>query len=469
MQTRAPTRAQVVVMVVFALSCFGLLLFLWSSFGGPIPLRPKGYRVAVRFPEASKLAPQGDVRISGIPVGKVVSIDRQGDRTRAILQIDPRYAPLPRDVRAMLRLKTLLGETYVELTPGTRGAGTIPDGGRLPDGQVRPAVQIDEVLSGFDAPTRAAFKAWITGWAKAVRDTGPDLNGVAGHLAAFSSAAAGVAATLRSQRAALRRLIRDAGIAFAAIGRREAATRTLVTAGERVLRTTARRDDDLRATLRALPPFLNQLRPTLAAARATGHEAAPVLHALRPVAPLLAPTLDGVSALAPDLRSFLRRLDPALRHARRGLPAATRMLLAARPLLARLHLAARDLIPIVDYLAAYRSELVQSWINVAAATEPTYHQPGARAPVHYLRTLVPFTVDGIAQERRRLASNRHNAYFAPGGLDRLAGGLQSFDCTNLANPQPLPVLGATAPCRAQAPWTFRGARRAFPHLLRANP
>ena len=43
-------------MVLFALTCFGLLLFLWLSFGGPIPLKPKGYQFKVAFPEATQLA-----------------------------------------------------------------------------------------------------------------------------------------------------------------------------------------------------------------------------------------------------------------------------------------------------------------------------------------------------------------------------------------------------------------------------
>ena len=58
-------------MVVFALSCFGLLLFLWLSFGGPIPLKPKGYRVQVAFPEATPLGLEADVRVAGVSVGKV--------------------------------------------------------------------------------------------------------------------------------------------------------------------------------------------------------------------------------------------------------------------------------------------------------------------------------------------------------------------------------------------------------------
>jgi hypothetical protein len=47
MQKRAPTLANILVIVLFALSCFGLLLFLWESFGGPLPLKPKGYRFTV--------------------------------------------------------------------------------------------------------------------------------------------------------------------------------------------------------------------------------------------------------------------------------------------------------------------------------------------------------------------------------------------------------------------------------------
>ena len=73
MQKQAPTLGRLLVMAGFALSCFGLLLFLWLAFGGPIPLKPKGYRIHVAFPEATQLATQADVRIAGVSVGKVVS------------------------------------------------------------------------------------------------------------------------------------------------------------------------------------------------------------------------------------------------------------------------------------------------------------------------------------------------------------------------------------------------------------
>ena len=75
------------------------------------------------------------MRIAGVSVGKVRKLDVDGDRNRtlATIELDREFAPLHADARAMLRQKTLLGETYVELTPG-RGerdaARGRPAGGR---------------------------------------------------------------------------------------------------------------------------------------------------------------------------------------------------------------------------------------------------------------------------------------------------------------------------------------------------
>ena len=135
MNKAAPSFARIAAMAVFALSCFGLLLFLWLAFGGPIPLKPQGYRFQTSFAEATQLATEADVRISGVPVGKVKSIepDKRSGRSKVEIEVESRYAPVPSDARAVLRQKTLLGETYVELTPGTNDAEPVSDGGTLVD------------------------------------------------------------------------------------------------------------------------------------------------------------------------------------------------------------------------------------------------------------------------------------------------------------------------------------------------
>ena len=119
-------------MVAFVMACVGVLLYLWLSFGGVVPLRSEGYRFQVRFPEATQLAEQSDVRIAGVPVGKVIAIETgPNNTTEATLEMRSRYAPVASNARAMLRQKSLLGETYVDLSTGDRSKGSIPDGGRL--------------------------------------------------------------------------------------------------------------------------------------------------------------------------------------------------------------------------------------------------------------------------------------------------------------------------------------------------
>ena len=126
---QAPSVGRILTMVAFALSCFGILIFLWLSFGGSVPLQPEGYRVNVAFPEATQLAQEAEVRISGVKVGKVRKVEPNEETglTDTVIEIDARYAPIAKDARAILRQKTLLGETYVELAPGSnvvgRGAG----------------------------------------------------------------------------------------------------------------------------------------------------------------------------------------------------------------------------------------------------------------------------------------------------------------------------------------------------------
>ena len=82
----------------------------------------------------------------------------------------------------MLRQKTLLGETYVELTPGTPGAKKLPEGGRLADAQVSDSVQLDEIFDSLDPETRKAFRGWQQDLAKGIEGRGRDFNDALGTL-----------------------------------------------------------------------------------------------------------------------------------------------------------------------------------------------------------------------------------------------------------------------------------------------
>jgi virulence factor Mce-like protein len=467
MEKQAPTPLRLVTMALFALSCFGLLLFLWISFGGTVPLQPKGYRFQADFPQAVSLSEQADVRISGVTVGKVVKLAPHIGRTRATMQLDEQYAPLPADSQALLRSKTLLGETYVALTPGTRNGPKIPEDGLLPQRNVKRQVELDEILRAFDKPTREKLHQWMARMDVALAGRSEDLSDSLGNLGPTADGGADVLTILDSQHAAVRHLIGDTGQVFSAIGSRAGDVQSLITAGNRLFATTARRERGLSDTIRALPPFMARTRTTLRSAQAVAGEAAPVIRALEPVAPLVKPALTDTAALAPDAEQLFKRADPVITLSQSALPAASKLLGQARPLVQALLPVSQDLVPIVRYLYSQRDQAVASMINVPAVLNGT--SPGQNGDLqHYLRAVAYAAPENIIGFPKRFASNRRNPYLRDRGLDDLKTVIKTSDCDNLGNPQPIGTPSPPPPCVVQPRDSAWGGGY-FPHLTRDAP
>jgi phospholipid/cholesterol/gamma-HCH transport system substrate-binding protein len=440
---QAPSAGRMVAMVAFALSCVGILMFLWLSFGGSVPLKPKGYRVHIAFPEATQLAEEADVRISGVNVGKVKGLtpDVKADVTDTVIELKSRYAPLPRDTQAILRQKTLLGETYVELTPGNPGGRKLDDGGTLPRGQVSDTVELDEILRTFDPKTREALSTWLDQQGRAVSKRGQALNDALGNLAPFAEDTSDVLAVLRRNSASTRSLVRDTGAVFEALTERRGQLRGLIANSNNVFKSTAARDTELADAFVVLPTFLREARTTTRRVTKFADNTNPLVSQLRPAARELSPTLVDLKAISPDLRGLFSDLGPLIRASRTGLPALERVLDNTRPLLAQVDPWLRNVTPIVDYLGLYRREIVSFFALDAAATQASEQSPSASRPLHYLRTTNPASPEILAAYPRRLPTNRSNPYVEPGGYSKLGTEghlevLDSYYCRGGGSPPP---------------------------------
>ena len=471
MQKSAPSLPKVLTMVVFALSCFGLLLFLWLSFGGAIPLKPKGYQVRVAFPEATTLATEADVRIAGVSVGKVreLQIDGANNRTLATIELEREFAPLRTDTTAMLRQKTLLGETYVELTPG-RSKDAVPEGGRLADARVRDTVQLDEIFDSLDPETRAAFRTWQQQLAKGVEGRGRELNDALGTLPGFAADGSDVLGVLDSQEEALQRLVKNTGVTFAALTENEQQLQTLITAAKRTFDATASRNDALAESVRIFPTFLDESKATLARLETFSTDTRPLVQDLRPVARDLQPTLADLRALSPDLERFFRDLDPLIDASKKGLPAARETLEGAKPLLDRMHPFLGQLNPILQYLEMSQMQVSDFISYGAAALADTTASPGGGVG-HYLRQFGPTGAESAAIYPRRLPANRGQTYvgpehlFGPEAMTYLMS--PSSDCRN-AGGETRPSDG-TPGCWKAHPQEFGGRIQGdFPHIEAAD-
>jgi phospholipid/cholesterol/gamma-HCH transport system substrate-binding protein len=479
MATSTPSLGRVLTMVLFALSCFGLLLFFWVSFGGPVPLQPKGYRFTVAFPEATQLGTEADVRVAGVNVGKVRAkqLDpRHRNRTVATIEVDSDYAPIARDARAILRQKTLLGETYVELTPGhPKTAGAIPDGGSLPDGQVKGTVQLDEIFQALDPRTRASFQGWQHELSRAIDGHSQDLNDALGTLPAFADDGTDLLTVLDGRKEQTRQLLRNTGVVFGALTADERKLHDLIVTAGQTFDATARRQDALAETFRIFPTFLEESKLTFQRLETFSKATDPLVQDLRPAIRDAVPTLRDVHALAPDLRKTFTDLDPLIDASKTGLPATTQTLDGVRPMLAELQPFLEELNPVLQFLEYHQLDTADFISNGAATLGDTVATATPNEMGHYLRQFGPVGPETVGMYANRPAASRGNAYLNPGALSgqRRARTMMfpNFDCDNAGG-----ELRTAAPDSSDMPSCFvqdppawpPGNTLKYPHVDRAD-
>ena len=479
MQKQAPGLRQILTMSAFAFSCFLILLLLWLSFGGPVPLKAEGYRVKVAFDEAVQLGQDADVRTSGITIGTVrkSELEESTGRTLATLVIDSDFAPVASDARAILRTKTLLGETYVELAPGSRGARKVADGGRLDDSRVAPTVELDEVLASFDPVTRTAFRAWQQELGVATRARGEPLNDALGQLPEFTTNASNLLEVLDRHERAVKGLVRDSGAVYGALTRDEGRLRDLVQNSHGVFRQTADQRESLAEAFQIFPTFLSESKLTLDRLERFSRNTRPLIEDLRPVARDLRPTIRSVRAFAPDLKRFFLRFDQQIRASKRGLPALREILDETRPAIGALGPFFHQLNPILEWIEV-NQHLVSDFLSngpSALADRTPSANPGEVG--HYLRQLTLQGTESLGIHPRRLSTNRGNSYLPPVFTGKKTASFRifpNFDCKPSGGERrgevgPRGAGGSTPACFVADKMLLKGKRQGqFPHVEAEN-
>lgn len=492
METSTPSIGKIVTMVLFTLSCIGLLIFLWVSFGGTVPFSPQGYEFRVAFPNADQLADQADVRIAGVSVGKVISksLDPQGNRTIATIEMDNKFAPVRRDTTAILRTKTILGETYVQLSPGNPNSPALPDGALLGRSQVVKAVQLDQIFNALDPRTRQAFRTWQQQLAVAVKGNGQNLNDVFGNLPTFAADATDLLQVMDIQHTAVVNLVRNGGTVFDALSANQAALRRLITTGEQTFATTAANNRSIVAMFHVFPTFLNETKATMARLQSFSQDTDPLVKELIPVAENLKPTLTDVRRLSPALRSFFVHLGPLITVSKTGMPAIRDVINGTTPVLASLGPFLEQLNPILTWLGLHQqlmSDFISNLPSGLAATTKSFSGGGIG---HYLRQFQPTGPETLSFAANRDANNRGNTYppplwladprdFSAGGKYPGSFGLPAWDCNNTgaggdgsrpASPAPSSALqtGNEACWVAPPLGSLLGQSGKFPHVTAAH-
>jgi len=125
--TSISTEAKVGLFVLAGLIILGYMSFQVSQPGFGLK---RGYHVQVSFENAAGLDKDASIQVAGVEVGRVESIALQDGKALVTMRIKS-DVELAKDVTASIRTHGLLGDKYIELTPGNKENGYLQDGGQI--------------------------------------------------------------------------------------------------------------------------------------------------------------------------------------------------------------------------------------------------------------------------------------------------------------------------------------------------
>ena len=173
---QAPVFVAILILLVMALGIGGYILSnqrFYLPAWVPV-LGTDFYTVEAELPTGQAVVPgQGQtVNIAGVKIGEVGEVTLEDGKAVVEMQIKDEYRPLYKDATILLRPKTGLKDMYLAVDPGTKGAGEIAEGGRVPVANTLPDVNADEVLAQLDDDTRAYLRVLLNAGGAGLRRRG---------------------------------------------------------------------------------------------------------------------------------------------------------------------------------------------------------------------------------------------------------------------------------------------------------
>jgi phospholipid/cholesterol/gamma-HCH transport system substrate-binding protein len=325
-----------------------------------VPILGKDYvEVDAELTTAQAVTPgQGQtVNIAGVEVGQIASVELENGKAVVGLKIERKYDHIYRDATILLRPKTGLKDMVAELNPGTKEAGELAEGQRIPISQTLPDVNLDEILASLDADTRDYLRILLGEGSQALEGNGRALAQTVRRIEPTARYAREVNEQLAVRRNNIKRVVHNFSLLMEELGTKDRQVADFVENSNAVFSILADEDANLRETLRQLPSALDETQTTLTKVDRLAKVLGPTLQDLRPAARALGPALR-------ETRPFLTQTTPVLRDQIRPF---TR---AALPTVKQLRPAMRD-------LAAATPDLTRSFKVINALLNTlAYNPPG---------------------------------------------------------------------------------------------
>jgi virulence factor Mce-like protein len=294
------------ILLVCALGAFAVLAGGASDDDGK-----KSY--SIEFDNAFGLIKGGDLKVAGVRAGVIGEIELNRANNRAIVGIDITelgFGSLRTDVRCEVRPQSLIGEYFIDCLPGS-APRELPEGARIPVEQTASTVPPDLVNNVLRKPYRERLSLIVNELGAAVAGNSGNLNAAVKRAAPALRETNKVLKVLGDQNTVLRDLVANADRVVGDLaGNRKDVSRWIDEAGETAVASAERRDD-IAASFRRLPGFLEELEPTMASLGKVAENQTPALRDLNASAGQLERLFDQLEPFADASRPAFKALGEA--------------------------------------------------------------------------------------------------------------------------------------------------------------
>jgi phospholipid/cholesterol/gamma-HCH transport system substrate-binding protein len=404
-------KGRVLALVVFFGVCAVIMGVLFSGTGVRRPFVDSGeYTATVEMKDVDNLVTAGQVQTAGIRVGQVRSVKTMaGGGVKVELALKRDMAPLHQGATLRLGARSLVGESYLDLTDGK--GPRLPSGTELPASAIVPSVQLNDVLASLDAGTRSDLTGLLRSLGAGTAGSESDVDDLMTGMGALGRQGHTALDAIAAQSQDLTALARQTALVLNALDTGQGQVADLVGNANKLTAATSGQQAAIEKTLREAPRTMDTTTKATDSLVSLSTALSPVATDLRRSAPDLTRALNELPGTTTDLRGLLKPLSTVLDRTPATLdrlPAVTKDVRASIPT-ARATLS--DVNPMLSYIKPYGPELAAYFANFNAVLN---YKDESGASYLRLTPLVnthspqlPYSTDG-------LLGNYTNPYPAPG-------------------------------------------------------
>ncbi|GAA2809680.1 MlaD family protein [Saccharopolyspora taberi] len=281
-------RIQIVAFVAIALVGVG---YAGAKYAGlDRLLGPRGYVVTMKLADTGGVFDNAEVTYRGVPIGRVGTMRLTSDGVEVPLDIESSAPRIPKDVEAVVSLRSAVGEQYVDLRPKSERGPFLEDGSTIAQASTRTPLPVEDLMTNLDSFSKSvptdSLRTVVNELGTAFRDNGGNLQKIIDTTGEFTAAA-------QQHLPQTKQLLADGKTVLATQNEQGSAIKSYGENLRLLSEQLQKSDGDLRGVIEKAPPAASQISGFLRENDKLG----PLLANLTSTSELMATRVDGIEQI----------------------------------------------------------------------------------------------------------------------------------------------------------------------------